>query len=85
MKIHVTEHKSTGALRSISHPVRVFVNFDYHYGYWVDEHELVALLDAPQQATYLAAPGDIELDVSTDIAQRIIDTGNTPYKKSKVA
>lgn len=85
MQIHVTEHKSSGALRGISRVVRVFVDHDYHYGYWVDEHELFELLTAEQQTAYLAAENDIRLDVPAATAQRIIDIGDTPYAKRKVA
>jgi hypothetical protein len=86
MQLHVTEHKSTGPRNPVpGRTVRVFVNRDYHYGYWVDEAALFALLTAEQQQAYLATDGEIKLDVPEDIAQQAIDIGDTPYNKVRVA
>lgn len=83
MKIHITEHKSVEKLNSVPTQVRVFVNFDFHYGYFVDEHLLFSLLTAEQQNQYLKGP-DAQLDVAPEVAQRIIDEGHTIYAKPKV-
>lgn len=84
MKIHITEHKSTGTLRPVSNAVRVFVDNDYHYGYFVPEDKLFALLDAEQQQAYLQGD-DVKLDVTPQVAQQVIDLGVTPYTKARVA
>lgn len=80
MEIHITEHKSTGALKVPEYAVRVFVDRDYGYGYFVAEHALLEMLSSEQQAQYLASD-DVKLDVAVDVAQRIIDIGQTPYRK----
>lgn len=79
MHIHVTEHKSVSRLDS-DHTVRVFVNRDYHYGYWVSEHLLFSLLTPEQQEGYLQC-GEFKCEVPTEIAQRIIEDGQTPFQK----
>lgn len=61
----------------------VFIHRDYGYGYFVSEHALFETLSAEQQAQYLAS-GDVKLDVSGDVAQRIIDIGQTPYRKRQL-
>ena len=84
MRIHITEHKSTGTLNPLTgRTVRVFVNNDYHYGYFVDEHALFAMLSAEQQADYLAG-NEAKLDVTPQTAQRIINMGDSPYAKALV-
>lgn len=80
LQILITEFKSHGTL-SPSNTVRVFVDRDYHYGYWVPEDVLYALLTTEQQAEYLGTRRDVTLRVSRDVAQRIINAGETPYKK----
>lgn len=84
MKIHITEHKSVGALRP-NNVVRVFVDDDYNYGYFVAEDELHALLNVEQRQAYLAANYDVKLEVEPKVAQRLIDLGVTPYAKRQVA
>lgn len=83
--MHVTENKSIGelALGGLN-VVRVFVDGDYEYGYWLREHKIFSMLDAAQQQAYLAGP-EAKLEVSRDIAQRIIDMGTTPYAKRQLA
>lgn len=83
MQIRVTEHKSVGALNPISRAVRVFVNEDYHYGYFVDEHALFELLTPQEQIRYLDAH-DVTLDVALPVAQRIVDIGATPFAKPQL-
>lgn len=46
MEIHITEHKSKGALKVPDYAVRVFVDRDYGYGYFVSEHALFEMLSA---------------------------------------
>lgn len=83
LALHVTEYKSVGELKSISTMVRVFVDRDYHYGYFVDEHALFALLSPEQQSIYLQG-SEAKLQVSTQLAQQIIDMGETPCAKRRV-
>ena len=83
LPLHVTEHKSVGALKSPSTMVRVFVDHDYDYGYFVDEHALFALLSSEQRGIYLQG-SEAKLDVTPEVAQQIIDMGSTPYTKRRV-
>lgn len=83
MKIEITEHKSVNQLRAPSTQVRVFVDSDYHYGYFVDEHFLFGLLTPEQQANYLKG-SSAKLEVDAKVAQQIIDEGSTPYGKQKL-
>lgn len=71
-------------MRNTGNLVWVFVDRDYHYGYFVDENVLFSMLEPSQQAAYLAAPADIELDVSASLAQQVIDIGVTPYARQRV-
>lgn len=85
MHLHITEHKSTGSLRPvhIDNCVRVFVDRNYHYGYFINEHELFSILTEQQQTEYLAADLDVQFDVSENQAQTIINQGFSPYKDKK--
>lgn len=86
MELLVTEHKTTGTLHPlIRQVVRVFVDGDMDYGYFVDEVELLALLTPEQQEYYLSRP-DVTLDIKPEVAQAIIDIGVTyGREKQKVA
>ncbi len=84
MKIQVTEQKSVGNIEPMNSLVRVFVNREFHYGYFVREHDLFGLLTPDQQETYLQGDS-ATLDVSAEVAQKIIDMGHTPYSKQIVA
>lgn len=83
MNILITEHKSVGTLApaELKRTVRVFINFDMDYGYFVPEHLLFQELSPEQQARYLEATDSIEFEVSVPSAQRLIDAGLTPYQK----
>ena len=83
MKIQVTENKSTGTLNPIETSVRVFVDNDYNYGYFVPEHTLFGLLTEEQQGVYLASD-DVKLDVEIEVAEKIIEAGRTPFAKRKL-
>lgn len=83
MEIQITEHKSVGTLNALNTSVRVFVDRDYHYGYFVPEHRMFDLLTDEQKHAYLQ--GDTaRLDVPAEIAQKLIDMGHTPYAKRRV-
>lgn len=80
IQVHFTEHKSVGKLPAVDTMVRVFVDNDYTYGYFVREAAVVALLDEDQRKDYLAGV-EARLEVSVEVAQEIIDMGLTPYAK----
>lgn len=80
MEVKITEHKSVATLNPLNTLVRVFVNRDFHYGYFVPEHQLVGLLTDAQTKDYLQGSSAC-LDVSPEVAQQIIDMGQTPYAK----
>jgi hypothetical protein len=82
MHIQITEHKSVGTLRpaAVGNCVRVFVDRDYQYGYFVDEHLVFSKLTEEQQKAYLAAKYEILFDVPEQIAQELIADGYSPYK-----
>jgi len=84
VKVKCTEGKSVGALRPHGNLVRVFVDEDYHYGYWVEEDRLVALLGVDARRAYLEAGTEATFEVEPAVAQSIIDIGVTPYKKARV-
>lgn len=72
--LHFTEFKSKGTLSRYAAAVRVFVDKDYHYGYFVDEHKVFELLTPEQQAAYLAGD-EAKLDVAPAVAQKIVSLG----------
>lgn len=80
MLLHITEHKSVGALSPVSNAVRVFIDHDYHYGMFVDEAELVALLTEEHKGAYFEGQ-EAKLDVTIEVARRIVEIGVTPYSK----
>lgn len=49
MDIQVTEHKSVGTLNPLNTSVRIFVDRDFQYGYFVPEHQLFDLLTDEQK------------------------------------
>lgn len=81
ISIQVTEHKSHGALCPTNPAVRVFVDGDFNYGYFVPERPLFDLLTAEQQPSYLEAKGSFQAKVPVATAQSIIDMGATPFRK----
>lgn len=83
MEIQITEHKSVGTLNSLNTSVRVFVGRDFHYGYFVPEHQMFDLLTEDQKQDYLQGT-TVRLDVPAAIAQQLIDMSQTPYKKRSV-
>lgn len=59
--------------------VRVFVDGDYNYGYWVDEVKLFGMLTPDQKNDY-TQKSSVELDVTNEIVKEIIEIGLNPYK-----
>jgi hypothetical protein len=78
MKILCAENKNLNPVSG--NLVRVFVDGDYSYGYWVDEVQLFDMLTPDQKNDY-AQKSQIELDVTNEIAKQIIEIGLNPYKK----
>lgn len=77
VEILITEGKS---LREISKGlVRVFINNDYHYGFWVIEEIVYNRLSSEQQAEYFVCN---KFNISKDAANFIIEYGQSPYKKN---
>lgn len=83
MELYVTEHKSVGTLNPWNTSVRVFIDNDLRYGYFVPEHEMFALLTSEQQQAYLEG-NSARLDVSKEVAQALIDMGHTIHAKPKL-
>lgn len=84
MELCITEHKSVDTLNPWNDSVRVFVDGDFNYGYFVREHRLFELLTTEQQGVYLQGT-TAKLDVSVAVAQAVVDMGATPFKKPVLA
>lgn len=84
MELCITEHKSVDTLNPWNDMVRVFVDGDFNYGYFVRVPRLFELLTAEQQVTYLQGR-TAKLDVSIAVAQAVVDMGATPFKKPVLA
>lgn len=82
MEILITEHKGTNPDLFENNTVRVFVNNDTYYGYWVNEKFLYDLLSDAQKREYVQ--DYCTFCVSVETAQKIIDNGHTPYAKPKL-
>ena len=84
MELRVTENKSTVHAGINDHNmVRVFVDRDFTYGYWINERTLVEeilTLDEADCLEYLNSDTFV-LDVDVHTAQRVIDAGATPFTK----
>jgi len=84
IEILVTENRSVGhpgwVLRNV---VRVFVNRDLSYGYWVPEDALIDLLSENQKIQYFndSSYSGGKFIVPIDTAREIIRIGQTPYNK----
>lgn len=84
MRIDVTENKSVSQLNPNNNVVRVFVNCDFLYGYWVPEHLVFSVLTQEQQAQYLESSDGFRGDIPANAVQTLVDAGHTPYEKHKV-
>jgi hypothetical protein len=58
----------------------VFIDRDYGYGYFINEHVLFTRLTAEQQRQYLEAKDSVQFDVSPIQAQAIRDRSFSPFK-----
>jgi hypothetical protein len=80
MQVYVTENKSVGHLQPAFVTVRVFVDRDFGYGYWINERQLLDILGITDPDEYLTE-GQYIADVDVHTAQRIINCGVSPYSK----
>jgi len=85
-EILVTENHSYNPERFSHNVVRVFVDHDFDYGYWVPEDKLYECFNDEQKKQYLADQSYTggRFKVSKEIAQHIIDIGHTPFNKIKL-
>ena len=83
VELLVTENRSPNLNRITSNTVRVFVDRDYTYGYWIAEDALLSLLTPDQVKQYFSDQSYVggKFLISVDSAKKIIDKGNTPYSK----
>ena len=85
MELRVTENKSTVDVGLTSYNmVRVFVDRDFSYGYWINEVALtkeILNLNDRELAEYFDAGDTYYVDVDVHTAQRVIDRGATPFTK----
>jgi hypothetical protein len=80
MQVYVTENKSVGHLQPAFVTVRVFVDRDFGYGYWINERQLLDILSITDPDEYLTED-QYTTDVDAHTAQRIIDCGVSPFRK----
>lgn len=78
MKIFVTENKSVKKIVGNS-LVRVFIDNDFHYGFFVPELRLFGMLTEEQKVEYLS-DATAKLDVSDDVIQFIKGAGHRNLK-----
>lgn len=86
MQLLVTEGRSVDQERFSHNMVRVFVNNDLSYGYWVEEEFLFSLLSQEQQEQYLSDQSYSGgfFDIGTDVARKIVEAGITPFSKQTI-
>ena len=81
IEVYVSENKTT-------HPtkygcVRVFLDNDYTYGYFINELYFFSLLNEEQQRKYSINNSyeNTHFYVSVEVANAIVEHGSTVYKK----
>lgn len=80
VELLVTENRTTNVNRFSSNMVRIFVDRNYDYGYWINEAIVYNAFSPEQQKQYLET--DIyHFDIDIETAQKLIDLGMTPYNK----
>lgn len=86
IELLVSENKSYDPVRFFRNRVRVFVDRNYNYGLWIDEDKLFEQLTIDQKKQYLTdrSPQGLYYQVSPEVAQKIVDLGNSPYAKQKI-
>jgi hypothetical protein len=86
IELLVTENRSNDAKWFHNTVVRIFIDRDYSYGFWINEDVLYNLLTPEQQKQYLEdqSYSGGQFDVTFEVAQELIDKGNTPFNKQKL-
>lgn len=82
MELLVTENRNACGKNRSNNTVRVFLQRDYSYGLWINENTLWELLPDEQRERYEL--GDGHLEVSFDVAAKILERGRTPFNKQKL-
>ena len=62
--------------------VRIFLDHDYSYGLWINEHFLYCHLDREQQKLYTNRNDEFEIDI--DIARVLLKEGKTGINRVSV-
>lgn len=85
MELLVTEYRNACGENRHRNTVRVFLQKDYTYGYWIAEDILFNLLTDEQKKQYIGKDYQSGVfDVSFDTAKDILEKGETPYNKQKL-
>mgnify|MGYP007069475430 CR=1 FL=1 len=84
MELLVTEYMNAYGENRNRNTVRVFLQRNYNYGYWIREDVLFNLLTAPQKNSYINNISSGYFDISFEVASEILKLGNTPYTKQKL-
>jgi len=83
--IQVTEHRSSTTKWMHNNIVRIFVNKDWSYGYFVNEELVFSKFDEKQKTSYLKCKSDQEqFEIPIEDAQHLIDVGINPYGKQNL-
>lgn len=86
INLQITENRSRDPVRFARNRVRVFLNKDFSYGFWVDEDRLFDLLTLEQRKDYLTVDikQSLVFKVSVEVARKIVDFGYTVESKSRI-
>lgn len=86
IKLYVTEGKNHDPVKFYLNSVRVFLNEDYEYGFWVDEGVLFDLLDIEQKRIYLSGNSENSrrYSVAKVTARELVLKGVSPYSKTNL-
>jgi hypothetical protein len=84
IKLYVTEGKNHDPVKFYMNSVRIFLNEDYGYGFWVDEDVLFDLLDTEQKRVYLSGNSEEarRYSVTKVTAGWLVSKGRSPYNKT---
>lgn len=79
MELLITENKGFNFPNTM---VRIFLQKDYWYGYWISEHFLFNQLNEDQRKKYLdSKEHSCYIDIDYDTAFKLLECGVTPYTK----
>lgn len=81
VELYVTENKSPSLEQVNQHNVvRIFVNRDFTYGYFVSETLVLESIGKEHHDAYFA-DDDFRIEIYRDVANKLIEAGSTPYTK----